>query len=160
MSVTVFSTALITKSRPKSPTSWLLGTVGADDRIALLEFSHADTAGFTLPCVAIYPTSRQGRSSIAFSSQDTAIVGGWDGKARLYKLPASIAFSDDIEAETTDSKTLVCTAVFRYHKESIQSVGSTMFSVKSPVFIAVGGQEGRISLWSAQNVHKELTKLC
>ncbi|CAO1638727.1 unnamed protein product [Sympodiomycopsis kandeliae] len=76
--------------------------------------------------VNILKTDKPGRACSAFLTNTKAIVGGWDGKSRIYQ---------------QDQNEWVCSRVLRYHKESIQTVDA------SQNLIALGSKDGRISLW-------------
>lgn len=97
-----------------------------DEGVALSADAHVRITKTTLQ------TEKPGRACSAFlpSSQDV-LVGGWDGKARLY-------------SEASDGS-LHCTQVFRYHKESVQAVAA------ASNVIALGSKDGRVSLWNVRS---------
>ncbi|CAO1637858.1 unnamed protein product [Parajaminaea phylloscopi] len=148
----IFSSAVL----HHSPETMLVASVGADDRITLISFPSLAPA--TEPSsVAAHRTPRQGRSSVAFVEAQSSggagrtgggasiVVGGWDGRARIYRIGTSESQDD---TDGADTETLQCTSVLRYHKDSIQALASTCGgSDGKQAVIAVGGKEGRISLW-------------
>ncbi|PWN28661.1 WD40 repeat-like protein [Jaminaea rosea] len=126
----------------------LLISTSADDRLALFAQPTAHPPNWSK--ANVLETHKQGRSSLAMlpaaqrrrsgnakedESAHIFIVGGWDGRARLYR--ASPA-ADSYDAEII--------AVLRYHKESVQAVALAR-SADDAILAAVAGKDGRISLW-------------
>lgn len=139
----------------------LLASVAADDRLGVVQLPPDDTK--IEPDKTIFPTSKAGRSSVALHlcgdpeqqrhRLPLLLVGGWDGRARLYRLGNTDDGSSSQGASPGTLK-LDCIAVLRYHKESVQCValatigGGQSRSAGGNVVAAVGGKEGRVSLWS------------
>lgn len=113
-----------------------LVSTGADARVVLVTCSVREDGDGGGERVALSPTTflhiktetleteKPGRACSSFLRTPTHfVVGGWDGKARVYDLQ------------------LACTRVLRYHKESIQAAASVAD------VIALGSKDGRVSLW-------------
>lgn len=130
----------------------LLISTSADDRLAL--FAQPTAHPPNRSKAKVLETHKQGRSSLAMllaaqrrrggnakedESAHIFIVGGWDGRARLYRA-----------SPTADSYDAEIIAVLRYHKESVQAVALARLA-DDAILAAVAGKDGRISLWKHES---------
>lgn len=140
-SESVLSTAI---SIDDAKQSLRLISTGADTRLALVTMQlngqgDGEAVDLNTPSTdrilirtTILQTEKAGRACASFVPQSLKlVVGGWDGKARIYHYSTSPTTSD-----------LTCTSVLRYHNESVQAVSATSS------LIALGSKDGRISLWN------------